>query len=349
MQAAEVARLIQKSRPSAGRCGASPRSRLGHRAEEERDHQRGGPDQQAPPSGSCRRLQRGGRPAAAPARAPAPGRRAAASPRRRGAPPAAARPAARPARPQGTESPGSAARLQVMVKMSARYICSGSPVFSPSRKAGPGATGPATTSHRVEGGVEVAADEGAHLLGPQVVGVVVAGAERVGAEHDAPLRLGAEALLAALGVELLQAAHARGAVAEADAVVARQVGRGLGGGDEVVGADAVLRVGQRDLHQGGARAAGRWPAPRAPAPRPPARRPPPNHSRGTPMRSPRAPALQPGQVVVDRPRRAGQVVRIVAGDGLRAAPPRPRWCGRAGRAGRARRRRRPRRSGETRP
>ena len=51
-----------------------------------------------------------------------------------------------PSRPQGTDRPGSAARLQVIVKTSARYIWSGSAVFSPSRNAAEGATGPATTS-----------------------------------------------------------------------------------------------------------------------------------------------------------------------------------------------------------
>ncbi len=50
-------------------------------------------------------------------------------------------------RPQGTDRPGSAARLQVMVNTSARYIWSGSSTFSPSLNATVGATGPATTSH----------------------------------------------------------------------------------------------------------------------------------------------------------------------------------------------------------
>ena len=45
---------------------------------------------------------------------------------------------------------------------------------------------------RGEGRVVVAADQRAHLLRLQVVGVVVAGAQHVGAEHDPPLDLGAE-------------------------------------------------------------------------------------------------------------------------------------------------------------
>ena len=39
------------------------------------------------------------------------------------------------------------AMLQVTVKTSTRYICSGSPVFSPILKAGVGEVGQAITSH----------------------------------------------------------------------------------------------------------------------------------------------------------------------------------------------------------
>ena len=44
-----------------------------------------------------------------------------------------------------------------------------------------------------------------------------------------------------------QAGRIGGAVAVADAVEARQIRRRLGGGDDVIDADGVLRVGQRDL------------------------------------------------------------------------------------------------------
>ncbi len=50
-------------------------------------------------------------------------------------------------KPQGTEIPGIPARLAVTVKMSQRYIWSGSAVFSPDVKAGNGEVGPAITSH----------------------------------------------------------------------------------------------------------------------------------------------------------------------------------------------------------
>ena len=48
--------------------------------------------------------------------------------------------------PPGTEIPGSPAMLTVTVKMSLRYICSGSPLTSPMPKAGPGVVGVSSTS-----------------------------------------------------------------------------------------------------------------------------------------------------------------------------------------------------------
>jgi hypothetical protein len=45
-----------------------------------------------------------------------------------------------------------------------------------------------------ERALEVAANQRAHLLTLQIVGVVIAGRERESAEHDAALDLGAEAL-----------------------------------------------------------------------------------------------------------------------------------------------------------
>ena len=49
--------------------------------------------------------------------------------------------------PHGTDMPGIPARLHDMVKMSDRYMVSGSWVFSPSLKAGVGHVGVAITSH----------------------------------------------------------------------------------------------------------------------------------------------------------------------------------------------------------
>ena len=91
------------------------------------------------------------------------------------------------------------------------------------------------------GVLEVLGDQRPDLLRAAVVGVVVAGAQRVGAEHDPALDLGAEARLARLGVHLQQRAGLL-AEAEADAVVAGEVGAALRGRDQVVRGQAVRRV-----------------------------------------------------------------------------------------------------------
>ena len=76
-----------------------------------------------------------------------------------------------------------------------------------------------------EGSVEVLGDLRAHPLGAAVVGVVVAGGERVGAEHDPPLDLGAEAVVAGARVHVEQVASAScGAQPVAHAVEAGEVG-----------------------------------------------------------------------------------------------------------------------------
>ena len=94
----------------------------------------------------------------------------------------------------------------------------------------------------------LAGDDRAHLLRLAVEGVVVAGRERVGADHDPALGLVAEALVAGALVHLDQALRVLGAVAVADAVVAGQVRGGLGRGDQVVAGESVLdRERQRAL------------------------------------------------------------------------------------------------------
>ena len=125
-----------------------------------------------------------------------------------------------------------------IVSRSERYIASGSAAFSPSLNATVGDVGETSTSKRSSGGV-LARDHRPHLLRLAVVGLVVAGRERVGAEHDPPLRLVAEAgvarpldhLVVAVGVD---------AEPVADAVVAGEVRGRLGGSDQVVAGEPVL-------------------------------------------------------------------------------------------------------------
>ncbi len=170
---------------------------------------------------------------------------------------AAGRRAGRAARPQGSDSAGRPARFAGTVKMSARYICSGSPVFSPRRKAGVGVVGVAITSQPAKAASKSRRMSVRTFCAREVVGVVVARREREGAEDDAALHLGAEAAVARLRrTWRCRSAVARRAQAVAHAVVAGEVARGLGGGDEVVGRDGVRQVGKRDLDH---------------APRPPAR------------------------------------------------------------------------------
>ena len=115
-----------------------------------------------------------------------------------------------------------------MVKMSDRYIVSGSSIFSPILKAVVGATGVTIISQLLERALEVVPNQRAHLLRFQIVGVVVAGRKREGAEHDAALHLGAEALRARRLVEL-DVVLGVDAQAVADAVVAREIRTRLGG------------------------------------------------------------------------------------------------------------------------
>ena len=103
----------------------------------------------------------------------------------------------------------------------------------------------------VEDLLEVALDQRAHLLRLQVVGVVVAGRQHIGADHDAALDLAAEAGGAGLLVHV-DDVLARHAQAVADAVIAREVGRRLGRRDDVVGRQRVFGVRQRDVDDLGA-------------------------------------------------------------------------------------------------
>ena len=99
---------------------------------------------------------------------------------------------------------------------------------------------------RLVGPVEGPHHQRPHPLGLRVVRVVVAGGQRVGAEHHPALDLGAEARRAGRGVH---GCHVLAVDPQpvADAVVAGQVGGGLRRRDEVVGGEAVGELGHRDL------------------------------------------------------------------------------------------------------
>ena len=90
------------------------------------------------------------------------------------------------------------------------------------------------------GRLEVSDDQGANLLRFAVVGVVVARRQGVRPEHDASLHLGAETLRTRAQVHLGDVGRSiHHPQAVPDAVVAGQVRRRLGRGDQVVGREAV--------------------------------------------------------------------------------------------------------------
>src|ERR1035438_4564605 len=96
----------------------------------------------------------------------------------------------------------------------------------------------------LERGLEVPDDQGAHLLGLAVVGVVVAARQGVGAEHDPALDLSAEPLRTGERHDLLGAAGAVVADPQAvpHAIEPGQVGRGFAGRDQVVSGKRVAEV-----------------------------------------------------------------------------------------------------------
>ena len=123
-------------------------------------------------------------------------------------------------------------------------MASGSSVLAPSSNAVHGLVGVTTKSKRSNTRAEVLGDLRPHLLRGPVVGVVVAAGQRVGAEHDPALDLGAEAGRAGAAVHRLEVCVAGDPQPVADAVEASQVGRRLGRRDQVVGRQRVRRVRQ---------------------------------------------------------------------------------------------------------
>ena len=185
------------------------------------------------------------------------------------------------------------------------------PSRSPSWNATVGEVGLIRRSKRSNAARCSSRDHRPHLLRLAVERLVVAGRERVGAEHDPALRLVAEAVVARALVDLGQVPVA-GAEAVADAVVAGEVGRGLRRGDQVVAGQPVARPS----------AAARTPPPRRRA-RGRAR------SRGSiGSRDARLDPLGLVQLLRDADAQALQVLALGDLDRLRAARP---WSSRRGR------------------
>ena len=128
-----------------------------------------------------------------------------ASPRRTAGRSAAGR-AAGPARrgPPAPRCPASPAMFTVTVNTSFKYISTGSaPPFSPRPKAADGVAGVSMASMPcAKALLEVALDQRAHLLRAQIIGVVIAGRQHIGADHHAPAHLLAETFGARLLVHV---------------------------------------------------------------------------------------------------------------------------------------------------
>ncbi|MPM22387.1 hypothetical protein SDC9_68839 [bioreactor metagenome] len=104
----------------------------------------------------------------------------------------------------------------------------------------------------LERGLEVVGDHAADFLRLQVVGVVVAVAQHIGADDDAALDLVAKAFGTGLLVHVEQVSVVLGAMAELHTVKAREVGRGFRRRDDVVHGNRQLGARQADGHQLGA-------------------------------------------------------------------------------------------------
>src|SRR5208337_2996797 len=96
--------------------------------------------------------------------------------------------------------------------------------------------------HLVKRFQKIPGDESAHFLGFQVISIVVAGAQDVGAKHNAPLHLGAKPFAACPFVHLLQIRVLSGPESIAHTIVARQIRAGLSHADDVVAANGIIGV-----------------------------------------------------------------------------------------------------------
>ena len=126
-------------------------------------------------------------------------------------------------------------------------MVTGSAVLAPSSNAGGRRRRADQHVDFVEGALEIGADQLPHALRLEIVGIVVAGRQHVGAGHDAALDLGAEALAARALIQVEQIARMLAAMAVAHAIEARQVRGALGRRHHVVGRHRERQIRQADL------------------------------------------------------------------------------------------------------
>ena len=94
---------------------------------------------------------------------------------------------------------------------------------------------------------KIARDQGAHFLRFQVVRIIVSRTQHISAQHDAALTLGSEPLAACVAIHIGERVAGRRAESVSNAIVAGQIGAGLGGRDDVITGDGVVGGRQADL------------------------------------------------------------------------------------------------------
>ncbi len=154
------------------------------------------------------------------------------------------RPVAEPAGDRDRRDPGQRHRHGAEVVQVHRQRIAG---LLAEPKATVGAVGVTMKSTSLEGAAEVLGDLRAHPLRAAVVGVVVARGERVGAEHDPPLDLRSEAVVARARVHRRAGPSAPSRAARSARRRSAPGSRSLGGREHVVGRQRMRRVRQPDL------------------------------------------------------------------------------------------------------
>ena len=143
--------------------------------------------------------------------------------------------------------PGRPARLQVIVKMSDRYIDSGSSIFSPIRNATVGLVGVRIRSTCSKAVLKILQDQRSHFQRLQVIRIVVAGAQSIGAQQDAPLHFLPESVHPRFSIHVGEPGLASLANPVSHPVVTRKVRAGFGCRNQVVGGNGMLGMGQADF------------------------------------------------------------------------------------------------------
>ena len=103
----------------------------------------------------------------------------------------------------------------------------------------------------LEGGIEVGFDECPHFLRLFVVGILIARAEREGAEHNAAFHLLSEPFAARLFIQREELFRGFGSVSVSHTVVSRQIRARLRWRDDVIGGDGVFGMRKGYLHHTG--------------------------------------------------------------------------------------------------